>query len=86
MTKPKYPIAQVIAEMERELKMRKQVYPRLIRQKKITRAKALEQYWLLEQGIELLKAKYPQGVQPKLFDDEGYLKTTKEGPGKNQFD
>ena len=48
----------MIKECERELRQRKNVYPRLINQGKLSRKKANEQYQILEQIKNYLKSEH----------------------------
>lgn len=56
-------ISEAIAEIERELEMRKFVYPGLIQKGKLTRDAANHQYQCLEKSLQILKAMIPNQTE-----------------------
>ena len=65
----KITIEDAILEIKRELKVREQVYPRLIQGGQLHRYQANKHYLALKFALELLEEKEQQktGVQAKLF-------------------
>ena len=48
--------ADVVAELHREIKMRRQVYPRQVEHGRLTEARAERQIALIERAIEIVEA------------------------------
>lgn len=51
----KYPLETQIAELQRELRMRAQVYPRFVASRKITQDQAIERVDIMETTLALLE-------------------------------